>query len=336
MSNLPVGNSEQSFEISKIPDDLQKSYENAETSYKVSGIGGDNVPELNPLYNQYGYEVLYTGKHDSTIVLGRDRAGYMGSHAGYGISGHTSCAAVDIVVGRQSSAENIDFKNQYLNPDFGTDAARVYLSQKANIDDYLNLPKGKGDISIARSAVALKADGVRIVARENLKLVVGTEQKNSQGGNIVTTNGVDLIAGNLEDGNRIMNVADSAELQTLEISEGGMQPIPLGINTVFALDQIVEKIDKLSAIVSSAGMTLITFINATGPHTHINFVNEFYGIPVSPSIEFQSSAASAAVELIQYTIADVKLLRSELITFKEMHLKPYGAYYINSKYHSLN
>lgn len=336
MSNLPVGNSKQSFDTSKIPEDLQQSYENPEVSYKASGIGGDNIPELNPLYNQYGYEVLYTGKHDAAIVLGRDRAGYMGSHNGYGISGHTSCAAIDLVVGRHSSAQNIDYKNQYLNPDFATDAARIYISQKADIDDYLNIPRGKGDISTARSAVALKADGIRIVARENLKLVVGTDQKNSQGGNIVTNNGIDLIAGDLENANRIMNVADSAELQILEISEGGMQPIPLGINTVFALDQTIEKIDKLSSIVDSTGMILLNFINATAMHTHINFVNEFFGVPVMPSIDYQSSAATAAIELIQYTMGDIKLLRSELITFKEMHLKPYGAYYINSKYHSLN
>lgn len=336
MSNTPVGSTTLPFDISKIPEDLQEMYEKPEEYYKTAGVGGDNLPELNPAHNTYSYEVCHRGKHDATIVLGRDRAGYLGSHGGYGINGHTGCAAIDMVVGRHAAAENVDFKNQKLNPDFATDAARIYISQKSDIDNHLNLPPGNGGISIARSAVALKADGVRIVARENLKLVVGTDQKNALGGNIITTTGVDLIAGKIEDGNRVMTIADNAEAQIEEISEGGMQPIPLGINTAFALDQIVEKVDKLSGIVSTYAMIMNSFLNASADHAHMNKVNDYFGIPTEMSIDYSLVASQAVVSVLQYTVADIKMFRTELVTFKEMHLKPYGAYYINSKYHNLN
>jgi hypothetical protein len=227
-------------------------------------------------------------------------------------------------------------KEDTAYPDFKTDAARIYISQKSDIDKAFGIPAAKGGISTTRSAIALKADGVRVIARENLKLVVGTDLKNSQGGSINTRAGVDLIAGKLEDGDRLMVIEDDAESQISEIQAGGMQPIPLGINTAFAIDQLTEKVDKLSGVVSSAAMIIVDYMNEMAFHSHRNLVNEYFGIEVLPSEQSIYACTSAATQLLQYTIADIKMFRMELISYKNNHLKPAGAYYINSKFHSLN
>lgn len=336
MSVNSTNNSKLPLDLSKLTDSLREMYDSPDSVVQSSGINGDNIAELNPKFNAHAYEVIYTGKHDSSIVLGRDRAGIFNNGGGYGSLGHTSCASIDIVVGRKSAAADFDIKNNYADPDFITDAARIYLSQKSDIDNYFTLPAGKGGVSVGRSAVGLKADAVRIVGRENLKLVVGGDAKNSQGGNINTKLGVDLIAGDLEKANQVMIIEDTAELQILEIEKGGMQPIPLGINTAFAFDQLVEKIDKLSAILSTTGMILINFMNQISYHTHPELINKFFGVPDMPSEQAIFAGTSTATDLTQYTVNDIMMLRQELESYKTQHLKPLGAYYINSKYHSLN
>ena len=333
MSNTPPGNSKLKIDKNKVTDALLQNYDDLERTSDILGVSGNDFAELSPKLRVADFEIVYSGKHDSTIVLGRDRTGF---GTGYGLDGNTGCASIDIVVGRKSADPKFDIKNNYAYPDFITDAARLYISQKTDIDASLGIPAAKGGLSVARSGIALKADAVRIVARENLKLVVGTDQKNSQGGTINTLCGIDLIAGNLEDGKRLMVVEDTAELQISEIEAGGMQPIPKGINTAFAFDQLVEKVDKLSAVVSTAGMIMIDYMNQMAFHTHRNLVNEYFGVPVLPSEEAISASTSATAQLLQYTIADIKLFRMELIAYKNSHLKPSGVYYINSKYHSLN
>jgi hypothetical protein len=332
MSNTPIGNSKLKLQLERLTDGLKEGFDTVSNIVNSAGVSGDDIAELSPKYAQTQYEIVYHGKHDSSIVLGRDRIGVFD---GYGINANTSCAAIDVVVGRKSSDEKFSMED-VAYPDFITDAARIYISQKSDIDRAFGLPAGKGGLSVARSAIALKADALRLVGRENLKLVVGTDLKNSQGGNINTRVGIELLAGKIEDGDRLMIIEDDAESQISEIESGGMQPIPLGINTAFAIDQLTEKVDKLSAVVSTAGMILIDYMNEMAFHTHRNLINEYFGLPVLPSEQSIYAATSAATQLLQYTVADIKLFRMELISYKNNHLKPAGTYYINSKYHSLN
>jgi hypothetical protein len=133
-----------------------------------------------------------------------------------------------------------------------------------------------------------------------------------------------------------MSIEDTPEQQISAIGEGGMQPIPLGINTAFAIDQLADKVDKLSGVLSTAGMILIDHLNEMAFHKHKNMVNEYFGVPTLHSDESVYACTTAAAQLLQYTIADIKLFRMELISYKNNHLKPSGAYYINSKFHTLN
>ena len=59
-----------------------------------------------------------------------------------------------------------------------------------------NIPAPTSFKPIPRSGIALKADGVRLIGREGIKLVTGVDSINSQGGTIEYAKGIDLIAGN--------------------------------------------------------------------------------------------------------------------------------------------
>ena len=336
MSNTPIGNQKPIIDLNKLADSAKQLFGNTQSVASSAGIAGDNISELCPIFNKISTEILFKGAHDSYIVLGRDRAGSFNLDDGYGLKGHTGAAAIDLVVGRKSADDTFDFNSSKANPCFATDAARVYISQKADIDKYLSIPAGVSGLSEGRSAVALKADSVRLVGRENLKLVVGTDIKNSRQGNINTKIGIELIAGDLEKCSEVMIVEDTAELQILEIEKGGMQPIPLGINTVFALEQLTQKVDKLSGILSTAAVILTDYMNEMGSHTHRNLVNEYFGLPVLPSEQSVYACTQTATQLTQYVIHSIDLFTMELSAYKQMHLKPSGPYYINSRFHSLN
>lgn len=336
MSNTPLGNQKPTVDQNRLSDSAKQSFGVTKSIAASAGIGGDNISELSPLFNKVSTDVVYKGPHDSSIVLGRAREGSFNIDEGAGLKGHTGAAAIDLVVGRKAADESFDIRTMKANPDFATDAARIYISQKSDIDKSLAIPAGKSGLQEGRSAVGIKADGVRIVARESMKLVVGTDAKNSRQGSVNTKIGIELIAGDLEKASEVLVIEDTAELQILEIEKGGMQPIPLGINTAFALDQMTEKVDKLCAAVSTAFVIVNDFLKELSMHTHMDFISTYFGIENMPSDECIEACTITQVKLIQTTLTDIKLLRQELDSYRFNHLKPSGPYYINSKFHSLN
>jgi|GEM_PF-2179644 len=121
------------------------------------------------------------------IVLGRDRPSNLAS--GCGGSGYTSSGMIDLVVGRAAlnSAEEMKKKKgnkpvgqeETVDPNFITDAARVYITQKClNIDEYFgfsntSVPSG---VLKLKSAVAVKADHIRMISRETMRFYCGGAQ----------------------------------------------------------------------------------------------------------------------------------------------------------------
>ena len=110
-------------------------------------------------------------------------------------------------------------------------------------------------MSVSRSAIGLKADAIRIVARRGIKLVTGTDKKNSRDQRVHTELGIDLIAGN-EDG----------EFTPLSIISNrktpGVQPMLLGDNTTDCLNNMIDRITELGSIVSWM-LTHMTIMNGS-------------------------------------------------------------------------
>jgi hypothetical protein len=240
---------------------------------KSSNTGRCNthIPEFVPKYEKAPIEKVYSSDSiNAFIVLGKDRPSNLCS--GYGGKGHTQAATVDIVVGRYSAVPfgdipqiNGDAKAVPISSNFALDAARIYISQKTDVDENFGLTPGKVGNSKAKSAIAMKADGIRIIAREGVKIVSsGTDKNNSQGGDSTAPVGVDLIAGNPID----------AELE----------PMVLGNKLVeFLNNGIISNMQDLSDILFDFITQQIKYNSVIASHTHISPFNALI-VPPSPSL----------------------------------------------------
>lgn len=220
------------------------------------GAAGDIPIEGLPKRIGTPREKIYSNQN-AYIVLGGDRPGSRLS--GYAGKGATQSAAIDLVVGLGGPTPESD---KHVDPNIQTDAARIYISQKTDIDQNFNLCQGSVGSPKSRSAIALKADGVRIVGREGIKLITNTEDANSRGGKIRSTAGIDIIAGNRIDGSH------------------SLQPMVKGDNLIECLADLADQIEDLANIVHDSLTDQMKYNQAIMTHVH---VSPFYGIMTSPS-----------------------------------------------------
>ena len=223
------------------------------------GADGDPNYYLVPKLKKppFGEEVL-EGPYGSGVRIGPDRMNERSTPSGeeykfgggYGGQGAFGCSAVDIYAGLAShhtaKGEIVIYP---VNPSSQKDAARVYVSAMCDVDDMFELPDGNlGNIK-GKSAAVVKADHVRIDGREGVKITTGVDIKNSKGKDIRSVPFINLIAG----GN---------------VGEDKMHPIPKGNNLLAALDDIVDNINELSAIVDNFLMFQHKFNTALMSHKH--------------------------------------------------------------------
>jgi hypothetical protein len=139
-----------------------------------------SFPECTPEFNKAPCETVVSGEYNSFVVLGRDRNSTWGS--GNGGKGMLQCGMIDLVAGRGQLIIADNKKNNkdilqgvsYVGPMFHSDAARVYITQKAeDIDQYFGLKPSGGPHAINKSAVAAKADQVRLIGREKVRIYCG-------------------------------------------------------------------------------------------------------------------------------------------------------------------
>ncbi len=202
------------------------------------------------------------------IRLQRDRKDNI--YSGTGGTNQTHAAAIDLVAGQMGVyGKSHTKKNEEINvdPSFTHDAARVYISQKADIDDYLDITEGIRSTSIdsPKSAVALKADVVRIVGRENIKLITRTDAQNSQGGSLTGAYtgdyGIQLVAMN---------------------DDSDLQPMVKGGNLKDCLEEIIDNINDLRELFKNFVVEDRALTQALIKHTHRS---PFYGQLTSPDFE---------------------------------------------------
>jgi len=213
-------------------------------------------------------DVIQNG--NAWIVLGGDRPGNIGTGAGG--AGDTHSYAIDLVAGRMGArAAKKDKKNEviYVNPSFTLDAARVYISQKSDIDHYLKLDEGICSTTWTRpaSCVAVKADVIRLVSREDIKLVTGTDRENAQGGTTDINYGIHLVAQN---------------------DPENLQPMVLGDYLVEALQKVYTQIKNNREILHTFLLHQKDFNRELLHHSHFG--------PVIGWTSLSPTAAKAGIE----------------------------------------
>lgn len=274
----------------------------------INGVGGSALNEALPNYNVVACENVTEGKNNTFIVMGRDRPS--DPFSGYGGKGIRKSGAIDIVAGR-TSAVIIESKNGqkvYTDPSIPFDAARITVVQKTDVDDNFYLPDGKIGNRKNRSAFIAKADNIRIVAREGIKLVANTDRFDSNGELKIRKFGIDLLATDGKD----------------------IQPIPKGDNLKEVIDDIYEKIaiaGSGSAVIISLLLSLLT---ALATHTHPSAMG-----PTGPSVELIIPVSQMCSQLgLQATEAQqIQLLIQKA---KLVFLNPASDKYINSLFHNVD
>ena len=272
--------------------------------------------------------------NNAYIIIGNDRVSK--PHTGYGGKGHTQCDAIDLVAGlggafprevekiRTESGEIVESPIK-TNPNFYVDAARIYISQKTDVDKNFGLCEfakkqngyqdDKDDDEIgkygAKSAVAIKADNVRLIGRESIRIVTGTDAKNSQSGATRSKCGVEIIA---------MNEVEK------------LQPMVLGDNLVEALTKLLDRINAIENYINAFRDYQMEFNRATTKHTH---KSPFFVKPTLVSEPLTAGGFKMEIENIAKTERSAMTNTINMAGFKKNYLTP-GDKYINSTLNKVN
>ena len=226
---------------------------------------GQNTSQLFFIQGHDQHVVHYDNAY---VVFGADHPEGMAS--GYGAENDPNCNTIDLVVGRGAGARKGKGLKPHsmVNNNITTDAARIYISQKTKIDTNFALADGSlGNVEDS-SAIGIKADGIRIVGREGIKIVTGGGrgvrgggETSSTGEALKTAPKIDLLAGN---------------------NDANLQPIVLGTRTANALYAYDDDIIK-------------PIINALKTLGEIQ--SEFYGV-LAESLGSIAPPVGAAVHLV--------------------------------------
>ena len=181
---------------------------------------------------------------------------------------------IDMVVGRLSSVNGGEGPENEspADNDFATDAARIYISEMTDVD--LNFGLSHGNFSTqasrARAAIAIKADHVRVIGREGIKIVTGKSrgfknlgthgELNSRGGSIQQPSPpIELNAGNVEGTRKVRGneFNPSADINML-------QPVVMGDNVRDGLLELSSYIEEVMGAVFDMTLAMTTCFGVLG------------------------------------------------------------------------
>ena len=302
--------------------DRRQAYDRASKKTKdvADGKMSKHLVEPVPYVMRPEGERHITGWNNALIRIGRDLIGDPQDSKReakcYAPEGATQAGMIDVVVGVNSSEpREVNTKQDPLavQTHVKADAARLYLSQRCKVDKLFDLKNGKVGNVEGLSAAVLKADGVRIIARNGIKLVTRTDNLNSAGSRTKAIYGIDLNAGNR--------------------GKGTMQPIPKGRNLKNALEELSDLVGELNGIVKTMLTYQQEFNRAIRSHTHkSSFLLEtvFTSVPLLKEGFREDSMHSIKTHF------SLTMNRYNLTFFKMNYLEQSSNKYINSRYNHTN
>ena len=259
--------------------------------------------------------------HNAYIVIGSDRPA--SDRDGYGAFAPDRAASIDLVVGRMASANGGKGPNRpaWVDNSFAADAARIHISQLTDIDSNFGLAKGEAPNTAARSGIGIKADAVRIIGREGVKIISGGTQgvkgygnkgeTNSLGGKIRQPSPeIALIAGN-RNADRIVWGGFFNPRERVR----GLQPLVLGYVARDAFMELSEILDITLSAVSA--MALIQ-----------ECLNSVIGTAV-PTVAPAAVAANATA--ISFVNEALFILKANRMDWEHNYLWPSGYKFICSR-----
>ena len=276
-------------------------------------IGASNTRLLEPHgnFNIVGGETIFEGENNNFILLGRDRPS--DANSGRGAKGYSHTSTIRLIAGlhgRDVKEERVIDKSKnkterlFLNPDPIKDAATLYLSQQTDVDKNFHINQGgRYGSPPGRSAALLKADCIRLVGREGIKIVTGVDKKNSLNHPMKKPIGIELISGN-----------DTSD----------MEPIAKGKSVAKAFEDTAKLIQQLSAIVEQQGIAIQTLALGCIPTP--------FGLAAFPAL---APAAAVAIGFSTGAISFNATYKANLANFRELKIK-YDKKKLYSRYNMTN
>ena len=296
-------------------------------NYSENGIFHTAIPLQTVHYKAAPNEKVIRNE-GAYIVLGTDRPD--SDRSGYGAEGATSANSIDIMVGRMASARGgkgppgqSGEDGALVDNSFFADAARIHVSQLTDVDKNFGLAETSAPNSIARSAIGMKADAVRIIGREGIKIVTGRGdgptgtgrggEPNSRGGKIVQpAPSIDLIAGN---NTGKIKVWGGLFRPVEEIDN--LQPALKGYITRDSLLELSSVIDDILACIMTLTLSQVQF-------------NSVLGIdPFRPHVP--AGSVKATFDQLVFVANNVYQTRTTKAVWEWNYLYPFGYKYICSR-----
>lgn len=292
--------------------------------------------------------------NNTIIIFGRDRDPFRETKDGLkekhtnsmistntvsGYSDYMGAGAIDMIVGRgapyavpgigdypnslpplyltktDKTIKGIPLRDGEFHPGHVMDAARIYISQMCDIDEYFAL--ADPDIITVdqgpSSAIIMKADRLRLHSRRDVKIIAGGDvgtPMDSNGFSIKERGKIHLIAGNGR--------------------YGAQQPIPVGANLVKCLNDIVDSIQSTLSLLDNF-MTAQKEVNAS-------MQNHFHGTGAGPTTRPDPIAESRCLNAsLTFQQDQTQLLFEKTTNISSIinnYLTPAGSRYINSRYNT--
>ena len=186
------------------------------------------------------------------IVLTKDN--YGAESTGLGGAGGTKCEAIDIVAGQLSASEEIRTSETKSRANFAEDGARIYLTERGNINHYFATENSDPLTSISdklKSGIGIKADHTLVIGRERVRILAGLGKFNGKERLVTGSHRVD------------------AKIEIGAITEDNYQPAVRGDNLVNYLYERKDFVDTLAAKVDALESDLSLYQIALAGHVHI-------------------------------------------------------------------
>lgn len=228
---------------------------------KQDGYGGGHLIEPFAKFDSAPSDKVISGENNTWLVLGRDNPSNK-SGLSWGSIGVHRAGAIDLFAGIGGTNTKT---TEFVGKNFVHDSTRLYLSMKANIDNYLLIPSKttRSLNSIGRSCALLIADDARMVGRHSVKIIAGSPTNfNSNGKTIKPLPSIALM-GNYDETN--------------------LQPIVKGENLKSFLSEVTEAIKALNSQVANIVKTQNEYNLALANHFHASNI-QMSGVPQFTSI----------------------------------------------------
>jgi hypothetical protein len=302
-----------------------------------SGLAHTTVMEPELSFNKAPNETVIkntrVGDGRANIVFGTDRPSDLLS--GYGAKGAQFSSCIDIVVGRMAgfiASDRGPEDGNIVNNSFNADAARIYISQMTNVDQDFGLARNENGYAFGskigdkkgRSAIAVKADGVRIIGRQGVKIVTGPMRNtpggevSSKGDRLAVAPTIELIAGNYDGELSFAVPGMPGFIANLPITKKvpALQGVARGQNTQ-------DAIADLTAMVEDIIGALTNFVLMYAQDRGI------LGLPLPPMAFGGPTPATVTTPLMCSTVmtrvdASLHQTRANMQVFKLHYIEPVG------------